>query len=54
MNIELFCKENNLGRVLNISKITGGLLHRMYKVETDKEIYAIKIFIYLSFLTVFS
>ena len=28
--------------VINIEKVTGGLSHRMYKVITDKGVYAIK------------
>ena len=41
--IEKLVKENDLGKIINsIDKVTGGLSHRMYKVETDKEIYAIK------------
>lgn len=43
MNIEGFCKEYNLGTVKNITKLTGGLMHKMFKVETDKNIYAIKV-----------
>lgn len=43
MNIEAFCKEYNLGTVKTITKLTGGLMHKMFKVETDKNIYAIKI-----------
>ena len=43
MNIEEFCKKYNLGNVINITKLTGGLMHKMFKVETDKGIYAIKI-----------
>ena len=46
MSIELlknFCKTNNLGNVININKLTGGLMHKMFKVETNKGIYAIKI-----------
>ena len=43
MNIEGFCDKYNLGQVINISKITGGLMHKMFKVETDKGIYCIKI-----------
>lgn len=43
MNIEAFCKEYNLGTVKNITKLTGGLMHKMFKVETDKNIYAIKV-----------
>ncbi len=41
--IEKLIKNNNLGKeILSISKITGGLSHRMYKVVTDKKVYAIK------------
>lgn len=46
MYIELlnnFCKTNGLGNVININKLTGGLMHKMFKVETDEGIYAIKI-----------
>lgn len=43
MNIEGFCKEYDLGIVKSITKLTGGLMHKMFKVETDKNIYAIKI-----------
>lgn len=43
MDIEKMCEENGLGKVINITKLTGGLLHKMYKVETDKDIYAIKV-----------
>ena len=42
-DIEKFIKEENLGTIVkNITKVTGGLSHRMYKVITDKNIYAIK------------
>ena len=41
--IERLILNNDLGSVIkNINKITGGLSHRMYKVETDKGIYAVK------------
>ena len=43
MDIEKFCKINNLGIVKSITKLTGGLMHKMFKVETDKGIYAIKV-----------
>lgn len=43
MDIEKFCEVNNLGTVKNITKLTGGLMHKMFKVETTKGIYAIKI-----------
>ena len=41
--IERLILENNLGNKINkIDKVSGGLSHRMYKVETDKGIYAVK------------
>ena len=43
MNIEKFCNIYNLGKVININKISGGLMHKMFKVETDKGIYCIKV-----------
>ena len=43
MNVEKFCKEYNLGEVINISKISGGLMHKMFKVDTTKGIYCIKV-----------
>lgn len=43
MNIKKFCVNNDLGNVINISKLSGGFMHKMFKVETDKEIYAIKV-----------
>ena len=43
MNIEEFCKKYNLGEVYNILKLSGGLMHKMFKVETEKGIYCIKI-----------
>lgn len=43
MKIKEFCQSNNLGNVIDIEKLTGGLMHKMYKVTTDKGIYAIKI-----------
>ena len=43
MNIEKFCENYNLGNVINISKITGGLMHKMFKVETDKGTYCVKV-----------
>ena len=42
MNIERFCEINDLGIVTNITKLTGGLMHKMFKVEkrcfTSKEL----------------
>jgi Ser/Thr protein kinase RdoA (MazF antagonist) len=43
MNIEKFCEIYELGTVINISKITGGLMHKMFKVETTKDVYCIKL-----------
>ncbi len=43
MNLKKFCIDNNLGNVINASKLSGGLMHKMFKVETDKGTYAIKI-----------
>ena len=43
MNIEKFCNNYNLGTVEDISKLTGGLVHKMFKVVTDKETYCIKV-----------
>ena len=41
--IERLILESNLGnKINNIDKVTGGLSHRMYKVETDNGIYAVK------------
>ena len=43
MNIEKFCKRYNFGKVINVTKISGGLMHKMFKVETDKGIYCVKV-----------
>ena len=43
MNLDAFCIKYNLGNVKDIEKITGGLMHKMYKVTTDKGTYAIKV-----------
>ena len=41
--IERLILEKNLGnKINNIDKVTGGLSHRMYKVEKDKGVYAVK------------
>jgi len=42
-NIEKFCEKYNLGKVLNITKLSGGLMHKMFKVETTKGAYCIKV-----------
>ena len=40
--IKLF-KDKNIGNVIApITKVSGGFMHRMYRVETDKGIYAVK------------
>lgn len=42
-DIEKLIKEENLATaVKSIDKVTGGLSHRMYKVETDTRMYAVK------------
>lgn len=43
MNIEKFCTKYNLGKVLSITKLYGGLMHKMFKVETSNGIYCIKV-----------
>lgn len=43
MNIEKFCEKYNFGKVINISKISGGLMHKIFKVETDKGVYCTKV-----------
>ena len=43
MNIEKFCESYNFGKVISITKISGGLMHKMFKVETDKGIYCVKV-----------
>ena len=41
--IEKLIKKKQLGNtIINIDKVIGGLSHRMYKVETNKGIYAVK------------
>ena len=43
MNIEKFCERYGFGKVINITKISGGLMHKMFKVETDNGIYCVKV-----------
>ena len=48
MNIELFfekiSKELNLGNITSKpSRVSGGLTHKMYKFETDKDKYIVKL-----------
>ena len=41
--LEQLVKEIQIGNeIVNIEKVTGGLSHRMYKITTDKGVYAIK------------
>ena len=42
MEMNKFCECYNLGHVLSTEKILGGRMHKMYKVETTKGVYAIK------------
>ena len=42
-NIDYLINKFNLGsKIMSINKVSGGLLHKMYRVETDKAIYAVK------------
>ena len=41
--IKELCNIGNLGQVKNISKISGGLMHKMFKVITDKGLFCIKL-----------
>ena len=48
MNIELFFEkmtnEFDLGKIISKPlRVTGGLTHKMYKVETDKNKYIVKL-----------
>jgi len=43
VNLKEFCSHYNLGNVTGISKLSGGFMHKMYKVETDKGVYAVKV-----------
>ena len=43
MNIEKFCERYDFGKVINITKISGGLMHKMFKVDTTKDIYCFKV-----------
>lgn len=43
MSIEKFCEKYGFGKVINITKIFGGLMHKMSKVETDKGVYCVKV-----------
>lgn len=43
MNIELFCGKYGFGKVLKIDKLTGGFMHKMFKVETDLGLFCVKV-----------
>ncbi len=43
MNFDKLCNKCYLGNVINIEKLTGGLMHKMFKVETESGVYAIKV-----------
>lgn len=43
MDFKNFCIDHHLGSVIHVSKLSGGLMHKMFKVETDKGTYAIKV-----------
>ena len=38
-----FCNEYGLGGVLALCPVFGGLLHKMYRVETESGTYAVKV-----------
>lgn len=40
--LESLVEKAQLGTIISVEKVTGGLSHRMYKVTTNKGIYAIK------------
>lgn len=41
--IDNFCNEYGLGGVLALRPVFGGLLHKMYRVETESGTYAVKV-----------
>lgn len=41
--ISIFCNDFNLGGVLAPRPVSGGLLHKMYRVETTSGVYAVKV-----------
>lgn len=43
IDIEKMYEENGLRKIINITKLTDRLLYKMYKAETNKYIYAIKV-----------
>ncbi|HBS43894.1 MAG TPA: aminoglycoside phosphotransferase [Paenibacillus sp.] len=43
LNFEMLCAKYELGHLKNEpEQVTGGLLHRMYRLQTDKALYAVK------------
>ncbi|CAH1054986.1 hypothetical protein [Paenibacillus pseudetheri] len=43
LNFETLCTKYELGHLKNEpEQVTGGLLHRMYRLQTDKALYAVK------------
>ncbi|MBY3618332.1 phosphotransferase [Acinetobacter sp. CUI P1] len=43
LNFEMLCEKYELGHLKNEpEQVTGGLLHRMYRLKTDKALYAVK------------
>ncbi|OMD37212.1 aminoglycoside phosphotransferase family protein [Paenibacillus odorifer] len=43
LNFEMLCAKYKLGNLKNEpEQVTGGLLHRMYRLQTDKALYAVK------------
>ena len=44
LKIEKLILDKNLGNdIKSIDTITGGLMHKMFKAETDKGIYCVKV-----------
>ncbi len=43
MKLDKFCEFYHLGEVLSTENILGGRMHKMFKVKTNKGVYAIKV-----------
>lgn len=43
LEFEELCRHTDLGKLINAAPISGGLLHRMYAVETTEGKYAVKL-----------
>ena len=43
INIEGFCKQYQLGSFIKCHSLTGGFMHQMFQVVTEKQTYAIKV-----------